>query len=350
MLNALLALADIAAEITGIKDGLECFKTGDLDACTATALNVLGTLAGGLAAKVGLKYAVPWKWKEGLKLAKAVWKHADEAITAFKSWGKAKDEVKAAEKTVAKLAKACSSFVPGTGVLMADGTHKPIENVKVGDKVLATDPQTGKTESKSVIALITSRGDKNLVQITVDTDGTQGNATGVVIATDRHPFWSSDQRHWFNASALRPGMRLLTPNSATVEVLAIRQYHQADQRVHNLTIASTHTYHVAVGDIDALVHNASNDGCETASEVISKLSQGRSRNPNFKVVSSEEDLRKLWDKITRGGKVIDKPNYPGKAIELPDGTQVFWRNKSKSTGATIDVNEGGRIYKVHIDQ
>ncbi len=36
-------------------------------------------------------------------------------------------------------------FVPGTPALMADGSHKPNEDVRVGEQVLATDPETGTT-------------------------------------------------------------------------------------------------------------------------------------------------------------------------------------------------------------
>lgn len=46
-------------------------------------------------------------------------------------------------------AKACS-FAGATVVLMADGTKKPIEDVEVGDKVIATDPETGEQEAKTV--------------------------------------------------------------------------------------------------------------------------------------------------------------------------------------------------------
>jgi hypothetical protein len=53
--------------------------------------------------------------------------------------------------------KACSSFIPGTKVLMADGSHKAIEDLKVGEKVLATDPQTGETTAEPVLGTITAR-------------------------------------------------------------------------------------------------------------------------------------------------------------------------------------------------
>ncbi|MFD4789672.1 hypothetical protein ACFWN1_21950 [Streptomyces sp. NPDC058459] len=51
-------------------------------------------------------------------------------------------------------AKPCNSFVPGTEVLMADGTARSIEEVKTGDKILATDPKTGRTTVKTVTAQI----------------------------------------------------------------------------------------------------------------------------------------------------------------------------------------------------
>ncbi|MGW0199738.1 hypothetical protein [Nonomuraea sp. NPDC003201] len=52
-----------------------------------------------------------------------------------------------------------------TPFVIADGSSKPIEEVKVGDHVLATDPETGKTRAEPVTAIMTSKGDKNLVQI-----------------------------------------------------------------------------------------------------------------------------------------------------------------------------------------
>ncbi|WP_243708330.1 hypothetical protein [Actinomadura sp. GC306] len=61
---------------------------------------------------------------------------------------------KTASKPATKAAAAGStmcSFVSGTAVLMADGTRKPIDKLKVGDNVLATDPDTGKTAPQTVL-------------------------------------------------------------------------------------------------------------------------------------------------------------------------------------------------------
>ncbi|MDN3272579.1 RHS repeat-associated core domain-containing protein, partial [Streptomyces sp. MA15] len=67
-----------------------------------------------------------------------------------------------------------NSFVPGTKVLMADGTTKPIEEVKAGDKVVATDPETGETRIETVTAEIKGEGLKHLVKVVIDTDGDKG--------------------------------------------------------------------------------------------------------------------------------------------------------------------------------
>ncbi|TDD30064.1 hypothetical protein E1286_46145 [Nonomuraea terrae] len=157
-------------------------------------------------------------------------------------------------KFIGKLIRCKNSFTPDTEVLMADGTRKPIEDVEIGDEVLATDPETGKTEAKQVIDLIVGDGEKNLVQVTIDTDGKQGRDTGVIIATSQHPFWVPELRKWVDAGKLAPGMWLRTSAGTLVQVKAIKRW-TAQQRVHNLTVAGLHTYYVSAGETSVLVHN-----------------------------------------------------------------------------------------------
>ncbi|TDD58474.1 polymorphic toxin-type HINT domain-containing protein, partial [Actinomadura rubrisoli] len=127
-----------------------------------------------------------------------------------------------------------NSFVAGTAILMGDGSYKAIEKVKVGDEVQATDPRTGKTEKKSVTALISGYGKKDLVKVTIDTDGKRGAKTGIVTATEGHPFWVRRKRAWVRAADLRSGMWLHTS-------------------------AGLHTYNVRAGGAAVLVHNAGGD-------------------------------------------------------------------------------------------
>nr|WP_254715004.1 hypothetical protein [Actinomadura sp. NAK00032] len=93
-----------------------------------------------------------------------------------------------------------SSFVPGTPVLLADGTSKAIEDLHVGDEVLATDPETGEATAEPVLDTITSKGDKNLVQITINAGApalgwteadTPGPATATPLSRSRRAACSS---------------------------------------------------------------------------------------------------------------------------------------------------------------
>ncbi|MER7501442.1 DNRLRE domain-containing protein [Nonomuraea pusilla] len=160
-------------------------------------------------------------------------------------------------------AKACpvSSFVPGTKVLLANGSRKAIDQLKIGDQVVATDPATGRTAARPVLKTITSKGVKRLVSITVDVDGDQGNETGTVVATDRHPIWVPAYDRWTDAGQLKPGMWLQTSAGTHVQITAIEHEVRHGQRVHNLSIADVHTYYTAAGEADLLVHNT---GCVDA--------------------------------------------------------------------------------------
>ncbi|WP_019853909.1 polymorphic toxin-type HINT domain-containing protein [Actinopolyspora mortivallis] len=220
-----------------------------------------------------------------------------------------------------------NSFVPGTAVLMADGSHEPIEEVEVGDRVIATDPETGETAPRKVVATITGNGAKDLVEVTVDTDGAAGDETGVVVATDEHPFWVDDRGRWVDAEKLRAGDELRTPDGELVEVTDIRQWTQT-QRVHNLSINGIHTYHVVAGDIPILVHNSDcapysryDDVTDRGSRVINKSTD----------VGPEKFKKNLeidgWNRTEKG------PNF----MYEKDGARYFLRKEVKShDGWTAD--------------
>ncbi|GAA1750476.1 hypothetical protein GCM10009747_04780 [Agromyces humatus] len=152
---------------------------------------------------------------------------------------------------------AVNSFVPGTAVLLADGSTVPIENVELGDEVLATDPETGQTASKPVTALITGAGEKDLTTISIAAQG--GDGAGTVVATDGHPFWVPEIGRWVDAGDLLPGDWLSTSAGTLVQVTAVAHDHR-EQAVHNLTVADTHTYYVAAGADAVLVHNCGGAG------------------------------------------------------------------------------------------
>lgn len=138
---------------------------------------------------------------------------------------------------------------------MVDGSTKPIKAVRIGEKVLATDPVAGRTEARLVDDVLIGASEKHLVEITVDTDGNAGDATGTVTATEGHPFWLGDQRGWTRAGEIEPGAMLRTSAGTWVQVVKTREW-TAVQQVFNLTVADIHTYYVVAGTTPVLVHNA----------------------------------------------------------------------------------------------
>ncbi len=151
---------------------------------------------------------------------------------------------------------------PGKRGWLADGSRKPIRDVRVGDRVRATDPASGRTEDRTVMAVIVGEGDKTLVAVTVRTDEGQR----VITATDHHPFWDQGAHDWVAAVDLHPGDVLRTPDGALVPVVGTRVFHRV-QRVFNLTVEGLHTYYVKAGTTPVLVHNSCGpDGSTDANE------------------------------------------------------------------------------------
>lgn len=138
---------------------------------------------------------------------------------------------------------------------MADGTTKAIKDVKIGDEVLATDPESGKTKPEKVTAEIKGVGLKHLVQVTVDVDGKQGSKTASVTATDQHPFWVPELGEWLDATDLHASEWLSTGSGTRVQITAVKRWTASTATVHNLTVGELHTYYVVAGATPVLVHN-----------------------------------------------------------------------------------------------
>lgn len=86
---------------------------------------------------------------------------------------------------------------------------------------------------------------------------------------------------------------------------------------------------------------------EDVKGVFRGLKKGRSAG--VRTVDSGEELGEVFEELTRGGREVNAPKYPGKTIELPDGTTVGLRGSSKTGGPTIDINmPDGSSWKVHV--
>ncbi|MFI7662893.1 polymorphic toxin-type HINT domain-containing protein [Micromonospora parva] len=150
----------------------------------------------------------------------------------------------------ADVCKVGHSFDPDTLVLLADGSVKRIEDVELGDEVVATDPDSDRTESKPVTELHVNR-DEDLTTLTVET----ANGERVELETTwTHPFWSRTDGDWVEAEDLNPGDLLRTLGRGEVRVVEVRNVTGAET-MYDLTVADIHTYYVLAGDTPVLVHN-----------------------------------------------------------------------------------------------
>jgi hypothetical protein len=161
---------------------------------------------------------------------------ADAAGTAGKS----------ADGVLEGVGAACrrNSFDAGTLVLMADGSRRPIQDVKVGDEVIATDPESGEQAGKRVTHVWVHQDD--LFEFEIDDE--------LLVTTEDHPFWSVTDRAWEDSQDLAAGESVLTADGRTLSVTRTVDFGTREKRAaYNLTVAGLHTYHV--GTEDVLVHN-----------------------------------------------------------------------------------------------
>ncbi|MFG3478680.1 polymorphic toxin-type HINT domain-containing protein [Streptomyces sp. NPDC047980] len=145
-----------------------------------------------------------------------------------------------------------NSFPAGTHVLMGNGSTKPIEQIRTGDYVEATDPLTGSGGARRVEATIYTPDDRDFTHLTLDTAA----GGGTVTATDHHPFWSEKTQKWTDAADLNPGDTLLKADGQTAAIATVRHW-KTLQPAYNLTVNDLHTYYVLAGETPVLVHNSS---------------------------------------------------------------------------------------------
>ncbi|MCX5395344.1 polymorphic toxin-type HINT domain-containing protein [Streptomyces sp. NBC_00094] len=212
-------------ELLGVDDYVGCYQ-GKSGACKAAAIDASISVGTGMLGK-GVK-VVGKAIKAGLKKGDAT------PIRCL-------------------VSQARHSFTPDTQVLMADGTSKAIEYVEIGDLIVVTDPHTGQTTTRKVVATIVTEDDKHFVDLTLSIGG---SFTGEVLtSTTTHPFWSPSQDRWIEAGALTPGATLRTADGGTARVEKAQAYDKR-QRTYDLTVNEVHTYYVIAGIASVLVHNS----------------------------------------------------------------------------------------------
>lgn len=147
-----------------------------------------------------------------------------------------------------------NSFTPDTTVVMADGSTKPLDQVKVGDKVEATDTATGKTSAQTVTTVWVNH-DSDLMDVTIEA----GGKTSVIQATQHYLFWDVTRKAWVEADQLVAGDQLQT-DTGTVATVAGAVVVPGAADMWDLTVNNDHDFYVVTSSAYVLVHNCLDRG------------------------------------------------------------------------------------------
>ncbi|MFE7129727.1 polymorphic toxin-type HINT domain-containing protein [Streptomyces sp. NPDC057638] len=313
------------ADFIGITDPVDCANSlspasdTNYGACGMTLL----TLATGGAGKIGTKAG-----KEALEQAqKQARKHLDDAARKCRT----------------------HSFPPDTRVLMTDGSTKAIKDIRPGDTVLATDPETGQSKPRTIVASITTEDDKEFAELTVRT----GDGEASIIATTNHPFWVPDLRKWTDAGDLKPGNWLQTSAGTWVQVTNTR-LHTRQQRTNDLTVDTDHTYYVLAGATPVLVHN-SNGLCGTAAlengdwqHIVDRHRPGGAKvddKAGILTGKAKHVRGRIAETINRG---TPRPNTPDPDTGRPRAGQIYEWDFGVPVGRAGPANGGGELTSVRV--
>ncbi|MBO3095875.1 polymorphic toxin-type HINT domain-containing protein [Cellulomonas dongxiuzhuiae] len=154
-----------------------------------------------------------------------------------------------------RACRTARSFGAETKVRLADGSHRRISEIRVGDEVLASDPVSGVRGGRRVTHVWVHQDD--LYDLEVDGE--------VVVTTEDHPFWSVTDQKWEDTSDLHEGELLLGADGR--ESVVTRSVDFGSRRVgtaFNLAVEGLHTYHV--GLFAVLVHNSDGIDLSDATE------------------------------------------------------------------------------------
>lgn len=179
------------------------------------------------------------------------------------------------------LQKGAFCFAAGTAVLTVGVggkvVKKAIEDVKVGDRVMSYNEETGNTEVKTVTATFTSEHEE-----TVKVKDVNGQE---IVSSLGHNYYTQN-RGWIAAENLRAGDILQTVKGETVIVEQVQhEIAEHSQTLYNFAVDGNHNYYVA-DSIDSptsdfvLVHNR---GCNGFSKDPSARNTTKLRFENGKI-------------------------------------------------------------------
>ena len=238
--------------VATVLDGLGTIGTGASAISTGISLfgcnlvlNVLGVISivvGAATVAAGVNQVVCGAI--GVNVMKETFHMSDGAYEALYLGANIASLVCVVTGRIAAGLKGIQCFIGGTLVATEDGL-KPIEEIEVGDKVLAYDEETGEQAYKKVVKLFQNET-YEWYHIFVNDEE--------IVCTGGHPFYSTKYGKFITVKDLETDDKLLFSNGEygiinriAVEVLS------EPQTTYNFEVEDYHTYYV--GENEVLVHN-----------------------------------------------------------------------------------------------
>ncbi|MBN3554065.1 DNRLRE domain-containing protein [Fictibacillus nanhaiensis] len=195
-------------------------------------------------AKAGIKALKYGKKAKKIKKfpASSIKKTRKQKLKSKKTYKKTYSARSYTAKRTSKKPGGCNCFTVNTKV-KTDNGEKDIQDVKIGDKVLAKDEDTGKQAYKDVEWLY-ERNVSEIYEIHVGEE--------VLQTTDEHPFWIIGEG-WVEAKDLKAGDKLENQQGDTLIISKV-VVKKKNTTVYNFKVKDYHTYFVS--DLNIYTHNS----------------------------------------------------------------------------------------------
>lgn len=206
---------------------------------------------------------------------------------------------------------------------------KSIEDVRVGDWVLAKNPNEGGMPTPHQVLAVPRNWTEHVVHV-----GITGG--GELQATRGHPFFTAN-RGWLDAKDLRSGDLLQDFEGRPVYVSTV-QIEDRTCGTFNLTVDGLHTFYALAGGVPVLVHNVNtypdpgqpgySNGSSNLDHILARSLGGSDDRSNLQSLPSETNFRKGGHE---GQLVRDRSYYRSHGMSAGDADQVV-RPEAESLG------------------